>query len=436
MPSKNPGSLLDPISLWLLIFLIVVFGGWLIYYLARLFSIPRREGEKKGSSVGWIIDAYQEHILQLKQNEQEMGRLKQSAEEDAKQMEYYNENIVRSVPSGILTLDMDKKITMLNPAAGQVLNLSPHEVEGKPYKVVFGQDSKIDMLLDETIRSEQDGLRQECVLQRMDGKKIYLGMNISLLRGHNRQVIGAILMFTDLTDIKALQEQVELKQRLAVMGQMSAWIAHEFRNSMGTILGFASLISKTLAADHAGQKMVTSMTREISDMERLISELLSYGKKMAIHPVPTALDALIRDLTEPFMQQRPDVEWSFSFPEPSLDVPLDPVLMKQVFTNIVQNGLEAMPNGGKFSFEMVYSPNHLPDRVVEIIITDTGMGIPHEHLDKIFLTFFTTKDKGTGLGLALAHRIVLSHHGHITVESHEGAGTTFTISLPISKQQL
>ena len=158
-------------------------------------------------------------------------------------------------------------------------------------------------------------------------------------------------------------------------------------------------------------------------MDRLITELLSYGKRMTIHPVPVALEPLLKDLMEHFIATgaSPKIRWSFSVADALPLIELDPVLIRQAFSNLIQNALEAMPDGG----EIKMSVSVRPEGWIEVKIYDTGSGIAKEHLDKIFLPFYTTKEKGTGLGLALVHKIILAHNGHVTVKCAEGGGTCF-----------
>ena len=428
----------DPNARSILLFLKffgMVGGGVFCYYLLRSFFIRpvASQGELENTSeTGFMIDTFQGLIQELKQKEQELERLKGEAEEHAESMESYNENILQSVTSGVLTFNREKKITTFNAAAGEILNLSPEWAMHQSYEAVFGKNKRMASLLDETLEEEKEGLRQECEVERPDGKKIWLGMNTSLLRDRKNQMIGAILIFTDLTEMKMLQDQVELKKRLTVMGEMSAWIAHEFRNYMATIFGFSRLLSKKIEGNDSGQGMIKAITNELSAMERLITELLSYAKRTVLHYDSVALVPLFEEIKEQFIAtgSYPHIRWFFSFPEELPEILLDPLLIRQAFSNLIQNALEAMEEAGTLRLTIALRPAG----AVRIEISDTGPGISKENLDKVFLPFFTTKEKGTGLGLALVHKIILSHNGQISIESIEGKGTTFMITLPLRTQ--
>lgn len=426
----------DPRARLLLLFM-NIFGvmgaGVFGYYLIRAVIVPspsyfQGASENPATETGFVIHTFQGLIRQLKQKEQDLERLKGRAEEYAKNVESYNENILQSVTSGVLTFNCERKITTFNAAAGMILRLSPQEVLGKSYEAIFGGSQKIAWLLEETVDRGKEVAREECEVERSDGKKIWLGLNTSVLRDRNNTTIGATLVFTDLTEMKMLQDQVELKKRLTVMGEMSAWIAHEFRNYMGTILGFSRLLSKKIEPNDARQEMIKAITAELSAMERLITELLSYGRKTIIHPVPTALAPLLEEMKEQFVSSGSylHVRWSLSLKE-APEIEADPTLIRQAFSNLIQNALEAMEGAGEIGIRIL----NRPAGMLEVKITDTGPGIAKEHFDKIFLPFYTTKEKGTGLGLALVHKIILAHNGQISVESTEGSGTAFTIHLPL-----
>lgn len=436
LPSRT-----DPKARLLLLFM-NVFGvmgvGMFGYYFLRLFMVPSPSyfhavPENPATETGFVIHTFQGLIQQLKQKELALEQLKGRAEEYAKNVESYNENILQSVTSGVLTFNCERKITTFNATAGMILHLSPEEVLGKSYEAIFGGEEKITRLLQETVDLGKEVAREECEVERSDGRKIWLGLNTSVLRDRNNSTIGATLVFTDLTEMKMLQDQVELKKRLTVMGEMSAWIAHEFRNYMGTILGFSRLLSKKIEPNDPRQEMIKAIMAELSAMERLITELLSYGRKTVIHPVTTPLAPLIEELKEQFVSSGsyPHVRWFLSLKE-APEIAVDPTLIRQAFSNLIQNALEAMEGTGEIHIRI----SNRPAGMLAVKISDTGLGIAKEHIDKIFLPFYTTKEKGTGLGLALVHKIILAHNGQISVESTEGSGTVFTIHLPLQMSPL
>ncbi len=405
-------------------------GGVLVYYTLRFLFVSSRTQDREGDAVGSLLEnTFQGAIRDLKQKGQALEQMKDKAEAYAETMEHYNENILRSVTSGVLAFDREHNVTAMNPAAETILNLKRSEVVGKGHESVFGPHTEIASFLKETFDLNQHALRKECELTRRDGKKICLGLTPSALRDREGNQIGAILVFSDLTEMKLLQEQVELKKRLVLMGEVSAFIAHEFRNYMGTILGYASLLSKGFQPADPKQEMTRAITHELSKMEQLITELLAYGKKPALTVKRIPMLPLIEETLQPFRSGHPDISFQTTFED--CEAVVDAVLLRQALSNLIQNGLDAMDETPNKTLHV--QVGYWGDRFIEIKISDTGRGIAPGDLDKIFLPFFTTKQKGTGLGLALTHKIILSHNGTIGVDSQEGVGTTFMITLPVHR---
>jgi PAS domain S-box-containing protein len=394
-------------------------------------STPDRGQEGK---TGFVIDTFHDLIQQLKAKEQELLRLRSSAEMRAAHIENYNENILQSVASGVITFNRERMITTFNQAAERILDFSRVEAVGKSCEELFGKESEINQLLEAAMDRQQIITRQECGLRKKNGERIWAGSSTSLLRDPQNQVIGTTLVFSDLTEIKRLQEQVELKKRLAVLGEMSAGLAHEIRNFMGTIMGFSRLLSKKFEAGDPKQRMVETILSELNAMDRLIDDLLNYARPTELNLFPMELEPLVRRVAMQALNQARE-------PKPKLTVSvapnlprakLDEIQTRQALTNLIQNAVEAMPHGGELRVMVGVLPAAQGSTMqeIEISISDTGMGISGDRMDRIFLPFFTTKEKGTGLGLAIVHKIVLSHNGRIEVDSHEGLGTTFRLYFP------
>ncbi|MDD5433895.1 MAG: ATP-binding protein [Nitrospira sp.] len=249
-------------------------------------------------------------------------------------------------------------------------------------------------------------------------------------------------MLTDLTEIKMLKEQSELKKRLRMLGEMSAGIAHELRNSMGTIMGYVNILSKKYQEDGSSKEILSTITSEINSMDLIIKELLNYGKPVSLSLSKVDLIKIIRTAIDTAIERFPDVKLEVNVNTPDyMQMYMDEVLIRQALQNVIQNAVEAMPDGGILKVDVKDYRSELfltlSDGIhselregAEIFVSDTGAGIPAENLDKIFLPFYTTKPRGTGMGLALVHKIILTHGGNIKVDSREGMGTTFRIYLP------
>lgn len=393
-----------------------------IYSAIRIYVIKQRrvlktlEGGEEKSEVGFIVETFHELIGRLKEKEKELEKLRTFAEERAVRMEAYNENILQSVPSGVISVDNSMRIKSINQAAERILGINAKEVIDRDFTEVFNEP------LITLVKSHKTVSREEYPYVTRDDRHIWLGVTTSQLKNAAGEVIGLIFVFTDLTDIKALQEQVELKKRLTQLGEMSAGISHELRNSMSVISGYAKLLSRKV--ETSNRAAVDAILKEIKNMDKILSELLAFAKPTVLNTSDIDLNRLIQETVASAVGNNDAIKVRINT-EGSIFVKADEVLLKQAFTNILINAVEAMPEGGSLEIES----RKLKDRAV-ISIRDTGQGIPKDIREKIFLPFYTTKQRGIGLGLALVQKIILSHGGSIEVDSIEGEGTTFKITLP------
>ncbi len=433
----------------------VIAGGVAVYFILRALFMTRKSlvpanPEKvipqKKEKVEFVIDTFTSLIHKLKEKEDELEKLRSLAEHRASEAEIYNEDILRCVGSGVVTFSMDRIITTFNTAAERMLAIRKEEAVGLSCESVFGRDSSICRLLDESLMLTTTLSRQEVEFQKKEGPNIWLGLSVSPLRDRDGRHTGIIFVFTDLTEIKMLREQGELRKRLVMLGEMSGGIAHELRNSMGSIMGYAKMLSKRFAGEDPAQEEVSTIISEVNSMDIIIKELLNYGRNVTPALIPVDLGGLLGKAVDTAIgkSEHHNIDVDLDIPDLPL-INIDAVLMRQALQNIIQNGLESMPEGGRIKIaakslvsecrdikgtaqrELQVSPSV---DGIEIVISDTGIGIPKEKQDKIFLPFYTTKPRGTGMGLALVHKIILSHGGHIDVESESGSGTTFRIYLP------
>jgi two-component system sensor histidine kinase AtoS len=390
-----------------------------IYMVRQKRMLGTKEKAKEGSEVGFVVDTFHDLVAKLKENEKELERLKAFAEEKAGRMEAYNENILQSVPSGVVSVDNSLKIKSVNQAAERILGVDSREIIKRNFNEVFNEP------LTALIKDNRTVSRVEYQYVTSDRRHIWLGITTSQLKNAEGEKIGLIFVFTDLTDIKALQAEVELKQRLSQLGEMSAGISHELRNSMSVISGYAKLLGKK--ADTSMMSTVDAISAEIDNMNKIISELLAFAKPTVLNTERVDLNRLVEETAASVTGNSNALKVSMNLHE-TVSINADKVLLRQALTNLFVNAAEAMPGGGSLEIELSRARNK-----AEIRIRDTGNGIPEDIRQKIFLPFFTTKDEGTGFGLALVQKIIVSHGGSIEVESKDGEGTTFRITLPEGK---
>jgi len=397
-----------------LIVLVLVFF-YLLRTVTRFYNKKKSNERKDTSQVGFVVDTFHELVSKLKEKERELEILRQKAEDRAVIIEGYNENILQSVPSGVMSFDEELRITKVNLTAEKVFEVKRETVLGKYHEDVLNRP------ITDLLKGKKVIERGEISYTTPSGRKIWLGLNLSPLKNKEGKTIGQILVFTDITEIKAFEAQMELRSRLSSLGEISAGIAHELRNPMGVIAGYTKLLSKK--ADESLIPTVNAIAKEINVMNRIISDFLSFAKPAELNISDVDLKGIIGNCVSVVAGGKGDIKTHIDI-DGLPAIKGDEVLMRQAFTNLVQNAIESMPKGGELSVR-----SSLGD-FIEVSISDTGPGIAENIVDKIFLPFFTTKDRGTGLGLSIVQKIIVSHGGNIFVDSGNN-GTTFRIRFPL-----
>lgn len=412
--------------------------------LRRLFRKFRADAQgsagqratSAGSESAFAMAAYHGVIEKLRDQEKELERLHRQERQRAHDSEQLSASIMQNMATGLVMLNAQGIITESNPAAKAVLG---HQLlEGRSFREVFartdvsGGPSPILEKLESCLATAQTYRRVTVTYRAPSGENKVLGVGMSPILSDGR-VGGAICLFSDLTEITALQQQVRLKESLAALGEMSAGIAHEFKNSLATISGYAQLIRQEETVDGA-HKLAGRVVAETQFLTQIVTDFLNFSRPMNL----VACDVSIRELIENSFAEitsRGDfggvtLELEGEFPI----VTADQTLLRQCFANLLRNGCEAVAEAGRPGRLIVSGQveNSETGPVVRLRFADSGVGISRENLPKVFIPFFTTKNSGTGLGLALVHKIVVNHNGKVEVSSEKGAGTTFTVTLPLS----
>jgi PAS domain S-box-containing protein len=399
----------------------IIISLYLIRLTMRFYKTKKSLEEKDASQVGFVVDTFHDLVSQLKEKERELEVLRKKAEDRATAIEGYNENILQSVPSGVISFDEEMRITKLNLAAERILELDRETIAGKHQSEVLKKPITDYLGRKELIE------RGEIAYITPSGRRIWLGLAITPLKDGTGATIGQLLVFTDLTHLKAIESQMSLRDKLSSLGEMSAGIAHELRNPMAVIAGYTKLLSKK--AESTLQPSVEAIAKEIAVMDRIISDFLSFAKPAELTLSAVTIKAIIDQCIASVTDERNDISAVVTI-DGSCSVRGDEVFLRQAFINLLQNAAEAMPRGGVLT--VTSYPSRGTQGFLDISISDTGHGISDDVKNKIFLPFFTTKEKGTGFGLAIVQKIIVSHGGNISVESSD-KGTTFTVRLPLGK---
>jgi two-component system sensor histidine kinase HydH len=342
----------------------------------------------------------------------------------------FSDNVVENVPIGLLALDHQGKIAAFNRGAEAILQLSASQVIGREADRIIPAE-----LLAEIIHSKKqpDVIEKEIEFKTADGKMVPLEIGASSLKDESDIFLGNVLLFKDLTEVRTLRREVARSQRLASVGRLAAGVAHEIRNPLSSIKGFATYFKERYRDRPEDQQTADIMIQEVDRLNRVVGQLLEFARPVSVKPKPVSLQTLLDDSIKLIKEQAAEKGISIQTQNntPVAEVRIDPDRINQVLLNLYLNAIDSMEKGGELRVEMTDGG---PRRDVVVQVSDTGRGISPENLSKIFEPYFTTKSTGTGLGLAIAHNIVEAMGGKITVESDPEAGTTFTIALPNLKE--
>ncbi len=413
-------------------------AGLVVFLMRRSFRSRRDEQKEEFKASGpgtenpsaFMAASMQGVIQQLREQEKELERLHRIEKERAEQTERLSEEVTRNMPAGLLVVNATGIISSSNPAAEQVLGI--RGLGFRRYSEALGASSGMSRLIAECLANGTIFRREEVEHIPPAGDTRHLGVTISPIRRGEGKISGAICLLTDLTELAELQQRMQLKENLAALGELSAGIAHEFKNALATISGYAQMIrsesSETEALDYA--KRILEQTRNIT---HVVTEFLKYARPLEIPDERVALQIVVERVVAEVEEALPQVkiQWEGTFG----DAGGDEGLLRQALLNLTRNAAEACSltaGGGRVAVcgEIVHGEEAGFQR---ISVTDNGPGIPANVLPKLFRPFFTTKAKGTGLGLAVVQKIVVQHGGKVQVRNRPGGGAEFIVTLPIPR---
>ncbi len=340
----------------------------------------------------------------------------------------FSDNIVENMPVGLLFIDDDGRIMTINDASEKVLLISPDKSIGKPARDII--PAQITDLVDD-IRDDHDIISREIKCSIL-GKTILFEASAGILRDDQANFLGHIILLRDISEIDHLKKEVQRRQRLASLGSLAAGIAHEIRNPLSSIKGFATYFKERYKDIPEDQKIADIMIREVERLNRVIGQLLEFARPMNVERKEMNIIDVVNyslDIISAQAQTNNVRIVRDAIPDEAIQASVDPDKIGQVLLNIYLNAIEAMEQGGTLTVDI---EQDRANAHVSILVKDTGHGIPKEDIGHIFDPYYTTKPSGTGLGLAIVHKIIEAHAAEIIVESAQDAGTTFTITLPTS----
>jgi len=445
---------------------VVLFAGIVVAaFLLRKFMRDQARANKESWTTAktdvenpsaFMAASMQGVIEKLRTQEKELARLHSLAQERAQESERLTEEVTRNMPTGLLLVNATGAISSTNPAAEEALGIPT--LRYRSYKEILGAESELTQMLTACIRDGKTFQRGEIEHLTSEGAVRNLGVTISPIyraarasgrsgaadgvaraphapnakdaHAQDMKISGALCLMSDLTELTALQRQIRWKENLAALGEMSAGIAHEFKNSLATISGYAQMIrSETTPGDvRESSERILEQTRALT---HVVTEFLRFAKPLEICyetvPMQTVVEKVAEELHETIPQCAVEFEGTFQ------DLPGDEALLRQALLNLARNGAESALTASK-------TPRVTISGTIEelagkkwqrICVADDGPGIPETDLPKIFLPFYTTKSEGTGLGLAVVQKVALQHGGSIEGRNRQGGGAEFLLWLPL-----
>ncbi|HKV28951.1 MAG TPA: ATP-binding protein [Candidatus Acidoferrales bacterium] len=379
-------------------------------------------------------------IARLREQEQELARLHQLEKERAQETERLSEAVTRNMPAGLLLVNATGTISSANPAAEK--NLDIHGLQYRRYTEILGEHSALVQMLTACLRDGQTFQRGEVPHTTVTGELRHLGVTISPIYRTTRntmaegpsaaptqKIAGALCLMSDLTELATLQKQMRWKENLAALGEMSAGIAHEFKNALATISGYAQMIRSEASSSETGEcaEKILDQTRSLT---HVVTEFLRFARPLELAQEDFELAGVVEQVADEIGGALPgtSIRTEGVFGEVSGDAGL----VRQALLNLARNAAEAASSNGHPGEVVIAGAqeNRAGQRWQCIAVRDNGGGIPAGDLDKIFVPFFTTKSSGTGLGLAVVQKIALQHGGR--VEAHNAfGGAEFDLWLPL-----
>lgn len=382
---------------------------WLLRPYHQLVSEAQRasvasEILKSQDEAEFVLDTFQSVVAQLQEQRTELEKLSAEARERATSAEKFSERIVASLPSGLLAFDANG-LSMVVNAPGRTLLEVEGKVLGESYEQLLAGHAELASMIGDCLKRGTLYRRTEIEALSSSGRLRRLGATVAPIElppvGSPR---GALCLLTDITEITELREQVALKRNLESLGEMSAGLAHEFKNSIATLHGYAQLLESE------------ELLNEVRNLSSMVTAFLNFARPQPLHMEEVSLNELVEDCAKELANTNLVVDSA----EPMV-VRADERMLRQALMNLLRNAAEADHRS-----ESVFVK--LTNNTIEV--RDTGPGIPESNLSKIFIPFFTTKPNGHGIGLALAHRIVTEHGGTLIAANCPDGGAVFTIKLP------
>ncbi|HEX8180763.1 MAG TPA: ATP-binding protein [Pyrinomonadaceae bacterium] len=380
----------------------------------------------------FVLETFQAVVAQLRTQQRALEQLSAQASARAASAEQFNEHIIASVPSGLVAFDAEGRATVVNTPARALLDVNG-AAEGQSVQTLLRAAPELAALVERCLQTGELYRREEVTTTGASGVR-RLGTTVAPISPQSEQgARGALCLLTDITEVAQLREALALKRNLESLGEMSAGLAHEFKNALAALHGYTQLLQK-LNLDERGRAAADALLHEVRSLTELVTSFLNFARPQPLTLSDVSLADLLTDcateLHPLFVERRVELKLTGEFPH----LRADERMLRQALLNLLRNAAEAIEDEQAERRVQVrgartIDPNNGAAWAV-VEIEDTGAGIPPADLQRIFIPFFTTKPQGHGVGLALAHRVVAEHGGTLTAAHAPTGGALFQLRLP------
>jgi PAS domain S-box-containing protein len=405
--------------------IVAALSAVLAYAVLRIFAAARaatRDDRKAGAETAFMAAAMEDAVRKLRDGERAMKARAEASER-------LSSEIVASLTSGLLVVDGDGIVRTLNPAGQAMLGVTGSQWEG-PFREVLKNAGPLADVLEECLTTAKPVVRR--AVPMTGGTASHLGLTVSPIREEaGGTAHGVICLFTDLTEVVELEEQLRLKDSLARLGEMTAGIAHEFRNGLATIHGYGRLLElERLPLDY--RPYVQGIRDETEALGQVVTNFLGFARPTELALAPVEMAALVERAADEVRAETRARGGEVLVRGEFGRVEGDEVLLRQALSNLCRNAFEACDQARVVPRIVIEGQRDMTHGLLRISVSDNGPGVPEDVADRVFRPFFTTKAHGTGLGLALVQKIVVTHNGRVTVGNDDGGGARFVVTLPAS----
>jgi signal transduction histidine kinase len=408
--------------------IVTVLVAVLTYAVLKFFSVAREtRGRLKDNSIetALLSAALQDAVTRLKAQERAMTLRAEASER-------LSDEIIANLTAGLMMVNRAGEVQIVNPVGRRLLNLAEGPHRGVSYRQVLAHAAPMAAIVEQCLSTGKTMIRRAVEIEAVSAPSLHLGLSVSPVGDDPAAPHGVICLFTDLSAIVALEEQVRLKDSLARVGELTAGIAHEFRNGLATIHGYSRLLQLE-ALPEQFRPYVEGIRAETESMREVVTNFLNFAKPEQLTLSIVDLAAVAERAADDLHAEARALGGEITVSGEFAPIEGDDVLLRQAFSNLLRNAIEACTAAATAPVITVSSQVDRVQGTCVVTVRDNGSGFPEHMRERVFQPFFTTKSQGTGLGLALVQKIIVTHNGRVTAATDPEGGGLITIVLPVAE---